>query len=230
MDDEDIFSRMDELAAGQRRQAYHNYTHNGNEGYYASGSYPQLDADDTAYPPAYGFQDEYVQQPLQLDDFGESRVVIEMTFTHKVQTRDSSINPTSTPAMARLLWVELDCHFYLQEGASLNLKICTSHLHSTRLVQPSNPTFLALYSILVRPLSQLRHRIDLQVQRFVYLSNTQSPCSIMVQQAGDHSTFNLKRMRKSLHRMSRSYQVTLSILDQHPGRHTHQEHRMFPRL
>lgn len=74
MEDDHIFSRIDELAAGQQRQAYHNHQHDSSAGYSAYESYPQYNTYENPYPGDYALQDEYVQEPLQLDEWGESRV------------------------------------------------------------------------------------------------------------------------------------------------------------
>ncbi|KAK4502972.1 hypothetical protein PRZ48_006399 [Zasmidium cellare] len=71
MEDDGIFSRIDELAAGQQRQAYHNHQHDSSAGYSAYDGYPQYNTYDNAYPGDYALQDEYVQEPLQLDEWDQ---------------------------------------------------------------------------------------------------------------------------------------------------------------
>lgn len=72
MDDADpIFDRLDMLERDQQRQAY-DHQHNSSAGYSVYDGFPQQCGYENAYPSDYGFQEDFAQEPLQLDAFGES--------------------------------------------------------------------------------------------------------------------------------------------------------------
>lgn len=171
MDDDYIFRRLDMLRTGQQHQGADESQRDGGGKYPPYDNYAHQYAHENAYAGGYESHGEFVQEPLQLDDIGESSVATWRTSIHMKQTRDSCISPILTLVTDKLRWGVLDCLCHRQGEAHMKLRSCINHLPCIRHAH-HNPAFPTLHSTLVTMPIRHHPRVGLQVRHGVCPRNS----------------------------------------------------------